>query len=107
MDFEELLKLLKGELLSVLGESYSEYKTETKADVEAFLEASKVKLKRWTNLLSINELDVDDYEWLLKSQKDLLVLDALYKAGVTKRRLGHLKNKIINTILDVVIGAVL
>lgn len=106
MDFEELLKQIKDELLKVLGESYADYKTESKKDVEAFLEASKDKLERWTKLLANTELTVKDYEWLLKSQKDILVLKALYQAGITKQRLGHLKNKIIDTIVNVVVGAI-
>ena len=97
---------IKDELLKVLGESYADYKTESKKDVEAFLEASKEKLERWTKLLANTELTVKDYEWLLKSQKDILVLKALYQAGITKQRLGHLKNKIIDTIVNVVVGAI-
>ncbi len=107
MDIEELLKLLKDELLKVLGESYSDYKKETKKDIEAFLEISKVKLERWTSLLASKDLTVKDYQWLLESQKDLLVLNALYQAGVSKLRLGHLKNKIIKTIVNTVVAAVL
>ncbi|TYB73064.1 hypothetical protein ES677_05490 [Bizionia gelidisalsuginis] len=107
MDFEELLKLIKEELIRVLGESYSEYKEETKEDIEAFLAASRVKLERWTTLLVSEDLTVTDYEWLVKSQKDILVLEALYKAGASKRRLGHLKNKIIKTVVDTVVRAVL
>jgi len=107
MDIEELIKLLKEELLVVLGESYGEYKKETKADIEAFLTLSKVKLERWTNLLQSGELTVEDYEWLLVSQKDLLILNALHQAGVSKLRLGHLKNKIIKTIVNTVITVVI
>jgi len=107
MDFEELLKLIKEELIRVLGESYAEYKEEAKEDIDAFLESSKVKLERWTNLLVSTELTVKDYEWLVKSQKDILVLEALYAAGASKRRLGHLKNKIIKTVVETVIRVVL
>ena len=106
MDIEALLKLLKEELLKVLGESYGDFKIETKKDVEAFLKLSKVKLERWTGLLQSGDLTPEDYEWLLKSQKDLLVLNALYQAGVSKLRLGHLKNKIIKTIVNTVITVV-
>lgn len=106
MDIEALLKLLKEELLKVLGESYGDFKTETKKDVEAFLMLSKVKLERWTGLLQSGDLTPDDYEWLLKSQKDLLVLNALYQAGVSKLKLGHLKNKIIKTIMNTVIASI-
>lgn len=107
MDIEELVKLLKDELLLVLGESYGDYKKETKEDIEAFLTLSKVKLERWTKLLQAGELTVEDYKWLLVSQKDLLVLNALYQAGVSKLRLGHLKNKIIKTIVNTVITVVI
>jgi hypothetical protein len=107
MDIEALVKLLKDELLKVLGESYADYKTETKKDVESFLTLSKVKLERWTNLLQTGDLTPADYEWLLKSQKDLLVLSALNQAGISKLRLGHLKNKIIKTILNTVITVVI
>lgn len=107
MDIDELLKLLKEELMLVLGESYGDYKEETKTDVEAFLTLSKVKLERWTNLLQAGDLTVEDYQWLLTSQKDLLILNALYQAGVSKLRLGHLKNKIIKTIVNTVITVVI
>lgn len=107
MDIDKLIKLLKEELLKVLNDSYGEFKTETKTDVEAFLNLSKEKIARWTILLSEGQLTADDYKWLLGSQKDLLVLNALYQAGVSKLRLGHLKNKIIKTIVQTVITVVL
>lgn len=107
MDFEELLKQLKAELLKVLGDKFEDYKSESKKDVEAFLKASKQKLERWTKLLASKDLTVKDYEWLLKSQKDILVLNALYQVGVSKIKLGHLKNKIIKTIVDTVVAVVL
>lgn len=106
MDIDELLKLLKTELLKVLGDSYSEYKGEYKKDVEAFLEVSKAKLERWTNLLASKDLTLDDYQWLLESQKDLMVMNALYQAGVSKQRLGHLKNKVIKTIINTVVSVI-
>jgi hypothetical protein len=107
MDIEALIKLLKDELLKVLGESYADYKTETKKDVASFLALSKVKLERWTALLQAGDLTPADYEWLLQSQKDVLVLNALNQAGVSKLRLGHLKNKIIKTIVNTVITVVI
>ena len=65
-----------------------------------------MKLERWTGLLQSGDLTPEDYEWLLKSQKDLLVLNALYQAGVSKLKLGHLKNKIIKTIMNTVIASI-
>lgn len=102
MDFEELMKELKASLVSLFGEKWKDLKSESKKDIEQFLEKSKVKLKRWTELLANGDIDLDDYEWLLKSQKDLMLMQALHSAGVNKISLGHFKNKVIKTIIDVV-----
>lgn len=107
MDFEELLKEIKDALIKLFGEKWDDLKSESKKDINQFLEDSKVKLKRWTELLADGQLTLDDYQWLLESQKDLMVMKALYKAGVSKISLGHFKNKVIKTIIDVVKTVVL
>ena len=107
MDFNEILKELKTNLVQILGDQYSDFKNETKEDIEAFLEASKDKLERWTKLLANGELGLDEYEWLVKSQKDLLTLKGLQQVGISKISLGHFKNKVIKTIVDVVKGLLL
>ncbi len=107
MDFEALLKELKTSLLELFGEKWKDLKDESKKDVEQFLKESKEKLERWTTLLANGDITLDDYEWLVKSQKDLLLMKALHKAGVSKISLGHFKNKIIKTILNVVKSVIL
>ena len=106
MDFQELLKGLKKNLTEILGDQYSDFKKETKEDLEAFLETSKDKLERWTKLLANGELSLDEYEWLVKSQKDLLTLKGLQQIGISKISLGHFKNKVVKTIVDVVKGLI-
>ena len=102
MDFEALLKELKSSLIALFGEKWGGFKDESKKDVEQFLQASKDKLERWTKLLVNKEIDLEDYEWLLKSQKDLLLMHTLHSAGVHKISLGHFKNKVIKTIISVI-----
>ncbi|MEM1338398.1 MAG: hypothetical protein AAF717_15915 [Bacteroidota bacterium] len=106
MDFQELLKDLKKNLAEILGDQYTDFKKETKADIEGFLEASKDKLERWTKLLANGELSPEEYEWLVKSQKDLLTLKGLQQVGISKISLGHFKNKVVKTIVEVVKGLV-
>ena len=106
MDFQELLKGLKKNLTEILGDQYSDFKKETKEDLEVFLETSKDKLERWTKLLANGELSLDEYEWLVKSQKDLLTLKGLQQVGISKISLGHFKNKVVKTIVDVVKGLI-
>lgn len=102
MDFEAILKELKTSLISLFGDKWTDLKGESKKDIDQFLEDSKVKLKRWTVLLANRDIDLDDYEWLVKSQKDLMLMQALHSAGVHKISLGHFKNQVIKTIIGVV-----
>lgn len=107
MDIEKLIKDLKEALLNLLGDKYKEFKPEVKKDITAFLIASEEKLKRWILLLAEGSLTKDEFEWLLKSQKDLLALKAIQAAGISKIRANNIKNSIIKTIFDVVIAVVL
>lgn len=107
MDFEKLLKEIKSALVELFGEKWRDLKGESKKDINQFLEDSKEKLKRWTELLVNGAIDLEDYEWLLKSQKDLMLMQALHSAGVNKISLGHFKNNVIKTIINVVKTVVL
>ena len=107
MDFKLIFEEIKKNLKDLVGERVADFKTEGKKDIDAFLKKSEDKLKRWTELLATGGLTLDDYKWLVESQKDLVTLEALYQAGVSKIKLGHLKNSIINTIVNTVIGMVI
>ncbi|NQX84768.1 MAG: hypothetical protein HRT67_02400 [Flavobacteriaceae bacterium] len=102
MDFDAILKELKTSLISLFGDKWADLKRESKKDIDQFLNDSKDKLKRWTELLVNGDLDLEDYEWLIKSQKDVMLMQALHSAGVNKISLGHFKNKVIKVIIDVV-----
>ena len=102
MNFEDILKELKTQLTQLFGDKWNDLKTESKKDIDQFLEDSKTKLKRWTVLLATGDIDLEDYEWLVKSQKDLMLMQALHSAGVNKISLGHFKNKVVKTIVDIV-----
>ncbi len=107
MDFEEILKQLKESLLQLLAERYDEYKSESKKDINDFLNSSKIKLDRWTKLLVTGIISLEEFEWLLNSQKDILELKTLQKAGISKISLGHMRNSIISTIVNVIRTVVL
>jgi hypothetical protein len=106
MDFEKILKQLKESLMEVLGDQYAGFKKETKKDLEDFISGSRDKLERWTNLLADGEISLDEYEWLIKSQEDLLALKGLEKVGISRISLGHFKNKVVKTIVDIIKGIV-
>ena len=101
-DFDQILKKIKAELITAFGDKWKDLSSESKKDIDQFLGDSEDKLKRWTFLLANGAIDLEDYEWLLKSQKDVMLMQTLYSAGISKLKIGHLKNKAIKTILSVV-----
>lgn len=106
MDFELFLKELKAILVELFSEKWEDLKEESKKDIDQFIDASKEKLERWTQLLANNDIEIEDYKWLIKSQKDLMIMQALHSAGVHKISLGHFKNKVIDAIISVAIKAI-
>ncbi|MCO6161705.1 hypothetical protein [Flavobacterium sp. NRK F7] len=107
MDIEKLIKELKEALLTLLGNKYKEFKPEIQKDITVFLKDSEEKLKRWIQLLAEDSITKEEFEWLLKSQKDLLTLKALQTVGISKIRLNNIKNSILKTIFDIVLAAVI
>lgn len=107
MDIEKLIKDLKESLLTLLGDKYKEFKPEVQKEINAFVKQSEEKLKRWILLLAEGSITEDEFEWLLKSQKDLLTLKTIQATGLSKIRVNNIKNSIIKTIFDIVIAAVL
>ncbi|MDQ7959540.1 hypothetical protein [Flavobacterium lindanitolerans] len=103
MDIEKLLKQLKQELLTLLGDKYKEFKPEIQKDITAFLDSSKEKLERWTLLLASSSITEEEFSWLLKSQQDLIALKALQGAGLSKIKMNNIKNAIIQTVFKTVL----
>ncbi len=102
MDIDEILKELKKELTYLFKETFKDFIKESKEDLNSFLVQSENKLKRWTMLLSQGVITQDEFAWLISSQKDLMHFHALYATGVSKIKLGHFKNKVIDTIIVVI-----
>lgn len=105
MDLDKILEEIKKQILALLGKNYKEFKPELEKDLDAFLQESKQKLARWILLLADKSLTKEEFEWLLKSQTDLIALKSLQTAGITKIRLNNIKNSIIKTIFQTVILA--
>lgn len=100
MNFDKLFKELKEETLIEAKSQYGKQGKDIIADMEAYLAHSKEKLKKWALLFAQGKIDKEELAWLLQSQKDILILISLEKAGVSKISLGHFKNKVINVVLS-------
>jgi septum formation topological specificity factor MinE len=107
MDNDTLLEELKNRLKIIIANSYKDIKPELEKDLNSFLETSREKLERWILLFSTSALTEEELEWLLKSQLDLVALQALQTTGISKIRLNTLKNNILKTIFKVIIELVI
>ncbi|UZO82410.1 hypothetical protein NBT05_08030 [Aquimarina sp. ERC-38] len=100
---DNLLEELKSSILTLVKDKYDMDSKKIKNEVEEFLQSSKDRLIRWTVLLAEKSITPEEYALLLTAQKDEFVIQSLYQAGISRISLGHLKNKIIDVIIDTVI----
>lgn len=105
MDIEKVMKALKENLLLLAKETYKDIKPELQKDINDFLSKSQEKIERWSLLLASGSITKDEFEWLLKSQQDLLVLKVVRRAGVSKIKINNIKKAILNTVFQTVIGS--
>ncbi|MCD0475718.1 hypothetical protein LPB87_15070 [Flavobacterium sp. EDS] len=107
MDHNKLIEELKSKSKTIIINSYKSNKSELEKDLNTFLETSKEKLERWMILFSTGDLTEEELEWLLKSQLDLMTLQALQTTGISKIKLNAIKNNIIKTIFKVIIDMII
>ena len=87
MDIDQLIATLKIQLSQIFKDNYAAFSNDIENDIESFLKASKDKLEKWALLLTDGAIDKDEFEWLIYSQQDLIVLQTLQSAGVSKIKL--------------------
>lgn len=102
-----VVEKLKKELKAVTTKSYKDIKPQLEKDLNTFLEKSKEKLERWIALFSAGNLNEEEFEWLLKSQIDLVELQTLQTAGISKIKLNTIKNNIIKMIIQIIASLVI
>lgn len=107
MNRDRLIEDLKNKLKIIITESYKDNKSELEKDLNTFLENSKEKLERWILLLASGNLTEEELEWLLKSQLNLMTLQGLQTAGISKIKLNSIKNNIIKIIFKVIMDLII
>ncbi len=99
-NFDNFVDIVETGVKDLAKKTLKGFKDEAVSDSKAFLDTSKADLKRWTKLLSKNELSHDDFEWLVVGRKDVAELHALKQAGLTLVRLDRFKNALLDLIID-------
>lgn len=107
MNIDEILKEIKNELVQLFADNFKSLSSESKKDLNEFLTGSEEKIKRWTVLLLEEKITKEEFEWLVKSQKDILILASLKEAGISKIKLSNFKNQVISTIIKTVLTSII
>ena len=104
-DFKQFAQEAEANLKNLVTADFKDYTQAAMADGQAFLERSRQDLERWLQLRAAGQLTDDDLVWLIKSKKDLAVLQALKQAGMSQTRLDGFKNDLIQLAIQTAAGA--
>jgi hypothetical protein len=99
-DFDDFAKAVIDGVKDIATGEFSGFAKEIKADTQEFLDESKEKLKKWLKLLADGDIDQEEFALLVKGRKDLALMTALTAAGVAQARIGRIKNKIVDLVID-------
>jgi hypothetical protein len=106
VDFNAIFQELKGAVESLAKEKAGDYWKAAVGDADQFFNKTKDKLERWTIRLAKGELTPDDFEWLVKGEKDLAEMVLLREAGLTLIRVDEFKTALLDVVVKTVMGKI-
>lgn len=98
-DVDDFLDALKDEITDLAETHLQEMKEAALQDGEAFLNRTQDDLKRWAHLLEQGELSREEFESLVRGQKDLAKMEALKQAGLAAVRAERFRDALIDRIV--------
>lgn len=101
----EIFSAFKSEVTGFASDNFADIKQEAINDSMEFFNALKSDLSTWTMQLANGEMSKADYEWLLKSQKDLAQMNLLKQKGVSQARVDHLKKNALSFLVSATLNA--
>src|SRR3974377_634944 len=97
--FNDFWDELKKEIADFAEKNWNSVRDGAIADGNAFADKAKVDLQRWTELFALGKLTKDEFDWLVRSKKDLAELVALKQAGLAQVALDRFLNGLINVVV--------
>jgi hypothetical protein len=102
VDFPKFFNGLLSGVKDIAKDNLKEYLDAAIKDGEQVLNDLEENLSLWTQQVATGELSRDDFEYTLLSEKELLTLVALKRAGLTEVQADKFKNAIFDLILQTV-----
>ncbi len=79
---------------------------QARADSRAFLERSRESLRRWGDALAQGTISKDDFEFLVRGQKDLAQMHALKAVGLAVTKIERFRTGLLSLIVNSVFTTV-
>jgi len=98
-NFDAFLDAAKKGVVDVAKTEAFDYLQDAQSDGNAFLESTKQDLLVWTQQLADGLLSQEEFEFLVKGQKDLAKMEALTQAGVGAAKIEAVRSGVINAVL--------
>lgn len=99
-EFKDFLRQLEEAAKQLIAASLSDFGDAALQDARAFLNRSKAALKRWVGKLAAGELSQEEFESLVRGQKDLAEMEALKQAGLALVRLDKFRKSLFDLVID-------
>lgn len=104
--FDDLLSEIKDGIEDLAKKSAKDFIDGVRKDGSAFLTEIEEDLERWVKLLADKKITEDEFELLVKSNRDLLKMKALTKAGMAKKRVQDIANGILDIVTKAAFGLI-
>lgn len=104
MNFDSFLNALRTELTQVAREYGEEYVNDIVTSGTNFALSMRETLIRRSEQLANGQLTPEEFEWLLKSDNDLIEMKALKKKGLTVVQLNRIQDAVVGSLVRVVSG---
>ena len=99
-DQKKLFKEMEQQITSLAESTVSNFKKQAIADAKQILADLKHDLIRWTNLLAEKKIKINEFEWLVNSDKELIKMKSLENAGLAATRVSAFGLGVINIVID-------
>lgn len=106
-NFDEFLQRVTGGITDLAKTMISDFKDQAIDDAKSFLEGTKEDIQRWITLLAKGDLTKEEFEFLVKSKKDLFNLHALTQAGVVLITIQKFRDAVIDLVINTAIDVFL
>ena len=98
-DVDAFLDALKDEITDLAETHLEELQEAAREDGVAFLNQTQDDLKRWGRLMAQGELSREEFESLVRGQKDLAEMEALKQAGLAAVRAEQFRDALLDRIV--------